>query len=45
MVQNVTIRGDTRDAKERRREIDAMLDKAVTLSARGGVELPMATIS
>ncbi|MBO9574144.1 MAG: TonB-dependent receptor [Sphingobium sp.] len=39
LVQEVTIRGDTRDAKQRSQEIYAMLAKAVDLAARNGVEL------
>ncbi len=39
LVQDVTIRGDTRDPKERSREIYAMLAKAVELAGKGGVEL------
>lgn len=39
LVQQVTIRGDTRDENQRRREIYEMLGKAVALAARGGVEL------
>lgn len=39
LVQQVTIRGDTRDEKQRREEIHAMLDRAVRLAADHGVEL------
>lgn len=39
LVQEVTIRGDTRDDKQRRDEIRAMLVKAVQLAKQHGVEL------
>lgn len=39
LVQQVTIRGDTRDEKQRREEIRAMLDRAVQMAAGHGVEL------
>lgn len=39
LVQEVTIRGDTRDPKERRREIYDMLGKAVAQAGKSGVEL------
>ena len=39
LVQQVVIRGDTRDPKERRREIYEMLGKAVSMAAKGGIEL------
>ncbi|OYX44672.1 MAG: TonB-dependent receptor [Sphingomonadales bacterium 32-64-22] len=39
LVQEVTIRGDTRDEKERRKEIHAMLGKAAALAKENGVEL------
>lgn len=39
LVQEVAIRGDTRDQAERRREIRAMLADAIRRSERAGVEL------
>lgn len=39
LVQQVVIRGDTRDPKERRHEIYEMLGKAVGMAAKGGIEL------
>ena len=39
LVQPVVIRGDTRDADAREREIRAMLDRAIDRAAREGVEL------
>lgn len=39
LVQQVTIRGDTRDGKQRSQEIYAMLAKAVDLAGKSGVEL------
>ncbi len=39
LVQQVAIRGDTRDEAQRRQEIRAMLENAVRLAARHGVEL------
>lgn len=39
LVQQVVIRGDTRDPKERRREIYEMLGKAVGMATKGGIEL------
>jgi hypothetical protein len=39
LVQEVIIRGDTRDGKQRSQEIYAMLAKAVELAGRSGVEL------
>ena len=39
LVQEVVIRGDTRDTKQRSQEIYAMLAKAVDLAAKDGVEL------
>jgi hypothetical protein len=39
LVQEVTIRGDTRDPKERRREIYEMLGKAVVQAGKNGIEL------
>lgn len=39
LVQQVTIRGDTRDADQREAEIRAMLKRAIEAGARGGVEL------
>jgi hypothetical protein len=39
LVQQVTIRGDTRDQKQRREEIYAMLGKAVALAGGSGIEL------
>ncbi len=39
LVQQVAIRGDTRDPVEREREIRAMLARAVEMAARNGVEL------
>ncbi|HYD23887.1 MAG TPA: TonB-dependent receptor [Croceibacterium sp.] len=39
LVQQVTIRGDTRDVTQRRQEIRAMLERAVGLAAQNGVEL------
>lgn len=39
LVQQVTIRGDTRDQKERRREIRAMLANAVAEARKQGLEL------
>lgn len=39
LVQQVTIRGDTRDAAQREQEIRAMLKRAIDLSGRSGVEL------
>lgn len=39
LVQQVTIRGDTRDPAQREKEIRAMLRGAIDLAARGGVEL------
>jgi hypothetical protein len=39
LVQEVTIRGDTRDPKQRSAEIYAMLAKAVDIAAKNGVEL------
>ena len=45
LVQQVVIRGDTRDPTQRRQEIRAMLDRAVRMAAEHGVELPTATTS
>lgn len=39
LVQQVVIRGDTRDPKERRREIYEMLGKAVGMATKSGIEL------
>ena len=39
LVQQVTIRGDTREPEQREREIRAMLERAIELSSRSGVEL------
>ncbi|MBO9670659.1 MAG: TonB-dependent receptor [Sphingobium sp.] len=39
LVQEVIIRGDTRDAKQRSQEIYAMLTKAIELAGKNGVEL------
>ena len=39
LVQQVTIRGDTRDAAQREREIRTMLSNAIRAGARAGVEL------
>lgn len=39
LVQQVTIRGDTRDADQREQEIRAMLRRAIELAGRSGVEL------
>ena len=39
LVQQVVIRGDTRDPAQRRQEIRAMLDRAVRMAAEHGVEL------
>lgn len=39
LVQEVIIRGDTRDGKQRSQEIYAMLAKAVELAGKSGVEL------
>lgn len=39
LVQQVTIRGDTRDPKQRVAEIRAMLRKAIELGPKGGIEL------
>jgi hypothetical protein len=39
LVQQVTIRGDTRDADQREKEIRAMLTRAIEMATRGGVEL------
>lgn len=39
LVQQVTIRGDTRDQKQRRQEIHEMLARAITLASKHGVEL------
>ena len=39
LVQDVMIRGDTRDQKQRREEIRAMLVKAIQLAKQHGVEL------
>lgn len=39
LVQEVTIRGDTRDPKQRGTEIRQMLQKAVQLAAKHGVQL------
>lgn len=41
LVQEVTIRGDTRDAEQREREICAMLAKAIEQSSRSGVDLAL----
>jgi hypothetical protein len=43
LVQNVIIRGDTRDEKQRRAEIREMLAKAVNLAGANGVELAFGT--
>jgi len=39
LVQQVTIRGDTRDQKQRRQEIHEMLARAIALASKHGVEL------
>lgn len=39
LVQQVTIRGDTRDADQREKEIRAMLRRAIEMAARSEVEL------
>jgi hypothetical protein len=39
LVQEVTIRGDTRDQKQRRQEIHDMLARAIALASKHGVEL------
>ncbi|MBI1403048.1 MAG: TonB-dependent receptor [Porphyrobacter sp.] len=39
LVQQVTIRGDTRDADQREKEIRAMLTRAIEMAGRSGVEL------
>jgi len=39
LVQEVAIRGDTRDQKQRRQEIHDMLAKAVAMAQKNGVEL------
>ena len=39
LVQQVVIRGDTRDERQRQQEIRSMLDRAVRTSAQHGVEL------
>jgi hypothetical protein len=39
LVQEVTIRGDTRDQKQRRQEIHEMLARAIALASKHGVEL------
>ena len=39
LVQQVTIRGDTRDADQREKEIRAMLRRAIEMAGRSGVEL------
>lgn len=39
LVQQVTIRGDTRDPKQREAEIRAMLRKAIEAGAKSGIEL------
>jgi hypothetical protein len=39
LVQSVTIRGDTRNEKERAQEIYAMLEKAIQLASKSDVEL------
>ena len=39
LVQEVTIRGDTRDENQRENEIRAMLRRAIESAPRGGVEL------
>lgn len=39
LVQEVVIRGDTRDPRQRSQEIYAMLAKAIELAAKNGVEL------
>ena len=39
LVQQVTIRGDTRDQKQRRQEIHEMLARAIALASKRGVEL------
>lgn len=39
LVQEVVVRGDTRDEKERRREIFSMIEKALALAERQGVSL------
>src|SRR5690348_10043977 len=39
LVQEVAIRGDTRDQKQRRKEIHDMLATAIGLASKHGVEL------
>ena len=39
LVQEVTIRGDTRDPRERAKEMRSMLRKAVEMASKSGVEL------